>query len=259
MRIGIRSVCLSKNLEHSLALSKKAGLEGVQVSPTEARVYEASDKDLLAFRQRVKEAGLEIASLSAGPNLVNPALSEKSVSQFQQLLHAAAVLGGLPLTGEVKALPQGLSPEEGWKTCIENVRNVCETAQREGVDFCVEPGASCLVRTTEDLARLIAGVDHPRLRINFDGGNLWSAGSDCVEAARRLGRDVGHVHIKDWSRSAGKETALGEGDVDYEATVRELRKAGYDGWLVIERERTSDPEADTLKAARRLREILSQL
>ncbi|MCX7013253.1 MAG: sugar phosphate isomerase/epimerase [Candidatus Sumerlaeota bacterium] len=259
MKLGIRSICVSKDFVEAMRISKEAGLDGIQIASGEARMYEASDAELLAFKKRVNDAGLEIASSSAGPNLVNPAAAEKSLEQMQKLIHAAAVMGYGIVTGEVKALPAGMAPEEGWKSCVATVKRVCEMCDREGVVYGVEPGGNCLVRTTDDLERLLREVGHPRLAVNFDGGNLWHAGSDALEAARRLAQHIRHVHTKDWSRAEGKEMALGDGEVDYAAILRVLRKAGYDGWLVIERERTADPESDTIKAAARLKGILRGL
>ena len=93
MKIGIRSICVSKDFEESLALCKKAGMEGIQITANEANIYEASDEELLEFQKHVNDAGLLVASSGAGPNLANPAIREKSLDQFKYLIHAAAVMG----------------------------------------------------------------------------------------------------------------------------------------------------------------------
>ena len=258
MKIGVRSVCVSRNFDEAIAICTRTGVDGIQIATPEGRLLEASDSELLEFKGRVESAGLEIASSSAGPNLVDPAASEDSVASFGKLLHAAAVIGHRLVTGEVKRLPRGISQEEGWRTCIANVRRVCERAETEGVAFCVEPGPTCLVATDDDVERLLNAVRSDSLRVNFEGGNLWAAGCDAAESARRLGPYIAHVHVKDWSRKLGRETALGDGEVDYAAIVRELRGAGYDGWLVLERERTENAEADLNKGVHGLREILDR-
>ena len=257
MKIGVRSVCVSRDFGEALSICSEAGLDGIQVAVPEGNLLEATDEELLAFKAHVEASGLEIASSSAGPKLANPAVSDDSVAKFARILHAAAVVGHRIVTGEVKNLPEGVSPEVGWETCIANVRKVCEHAESEGVCFGVEPGPYCLVSTTEDVERLLSEVGSDSLRVNYDGGNLWAGGSDATDAVKRLGPKTVHVHVKDYSRALGKETALGDGDVDYATVIRELRAVGYDGWLVIERERTEDPEADLRKAVSRLREILS--
>lgn len=259
MKLGVRSRCVSKDFEEAMAITRAVGLDGIQVTSGESGALESSDEELLAFKAKVEAAGLEVASGGAGPNLTNPETVEEVQSQFEKIIHAAAVLGHRVITGESKALLEGVSVEDAWNTCIDNVRAICEIAEREDVLFCVEPGGPCLVRTTEDLEVLLAAVDHRRLKINFDGGNLWNAGSDSVDAARRLAPHIAHVHIKDWSHNPEGETALGDGEVDYRAILEILRDTGYNGWLVIEREVTEDAEADTRNAADRLKALVESL
>ena len=259
MKLGVRSVCVSRDFQEALRICGSVGLDGIQIAVPEGNLLEATDEELLAVKARVEAAGLEIASSSAGPKLVNPAVSEISVASFARIIHAAAVMGHRTVTGEVKDLPDGMSVDEGWKTCIANVRAVCDHAESEGVDFCVEAGPFCLVRVADDVERLLDEVDSPRLHVNYDGGNFQWGGQDALEAAERFASRTAHVHIKDWSIAESREAALGDGDIDYAAVLQILRSAGYDGWLVIERERTDDPEADLRKAVGRLREIVSAL
>ncbi len=252
MKLGVRSICVSRDFDEALRAAKAAGLQGIQITTREAGVFGATDDELLQFKARVEAAGLQIASCGAGPNLADPKASEQSLAQFRAILRAAAVMGHRTVTGESKALPAGISAAQGWTTCIENARAICRMAEEFDVDFCIEPGGPCLIRTTEDLERLLDAAGSERLKVNFDGGNLWSAGCDAVEAARRLAAQIGHVHVKDWSRARSAEAALGEGEVDYASILRILRDAGYAGWLVIERERSEDPLGDTARAAERL-------
>lgn len=280
MRIGIRSWNVSRDLDEALRVCSQLGVEGIQIHPDEANLYEATDAELLAFRDRVESSGLTIASSNSGPNLVDPAVSGESLDRFAKLFHAAAVAGYRLVTGEVKMLGPGQSVEDGWRRCIENVRRVCELADREGAVFCLEPWPPNLVRTTEDMERLIEAVGSPRMRVNLDGGNLWGAGSDSVDAARRLGPLVAHVHVKDWDRRLGPETkmfqpaagqteltfrpilgetVLSDGEVDWPAILRELRGAGYDGWLILERNRSQDREGDARTGVDRLRRMVVEL
>ncbi|OPZ07978.1 MAG: Inosose dehydratase [candidate division BRC1 bacterium ADurb.BinA364] len=145
--------------------------------------------------------------------------------------------------------------------------------------FCLEPWPPNLVRTDDDLLRMLDAVGDARMRVNFDGGNLWGAGCDSVAAARRLAPLVGHVHVKDWDRSAAPETpmwqpgpgdgpkppnpvrgevVLGEGEVDWPEILRILRGAGYDGWLVVERNSSKTREDDARIAVARLKSMLQK-
>ena len=61
------------------------------------------------------------------------------------------------------------------------------------------------------------------------------------------------MHIKDgkWPTDGwnlGEETAIGEGDVDWDKYLKALQEIGYDGFLTIERECGEDPASDIDKA-----------
>ena len=62
------------------------------------------------------------------------------------------------------------------------------------------------------------------------------------------------IHAKDGcyptdGRELGRETALGEGQVNFPALISKLRAMGYDGPITIEREISGEQQiADILKA-----------
>jgi sugar phosphate isomerase/epimerase len=70
---------------------------------------------------------------------------------------------------------------------------------------------------------------------------------DPIRAVEILGPDIRSVHVKDARRPAvpgrwGQEVPLGEGEVDIREFVQTLRRVGYAGPLVVERE-VGDQEA----------------
>ena len=93
----------------------------------------------------------------------------------------------------------------------------------------------------------------------LDTGHLVFAGGDPVAVARRHAQRIVHVHCKDVRRDvlddalAGDRSFLravldrvftvpGDGSIDFPAVLTELRRGGYEGWLVVE------AEQDPLKA-----------
>ena len=87
----------------------------------------------------------------------------------------------------------------------------------------------------------------------LDTGHLVFAGGDPVAVARRHGARIVHVHCKDVRAPVLTDvlrddrsflravldsvfTVPGDGSIDFTAVLRELRQAGYAGWLVVEAE-----------------------
>jgi sugar phosphate isomerase/epimerase len=75
---------------------------------------------------------------------------------------------------------------------------------------------------------------------------------------------INGVHCKDGIASPvggvlGKELALGAGSVDFMALLRGLRRIGFEGPLIIEREQGSKVREDVLSGRRYLEKILADL
>jgi sugar phosphate isomerase/epimerase len=94
--------------------------------------------------------------------------------------------------------------------------------------------------------------------VNLDTGNLAAHGGDPVKAARTLGQRIMHVHFKDVPVVGSHDcVALGAGIVDVAGVVRELKAAGYEGWLSIEIETGDrDPTDEIILSAETLRRLL---
>jgi len=263
MKIGTRTVTLRWEWDETLAFCKEIGLDGIQVAPREHGLVDLSESEQKEFADRVSSYGLEISGTSAGPNIVDPKVAEESVEQFRSFLRLAVNLGPGIVTGEVKAVPEGLSMEDAWATCIKSAKAIADYAGEIGAYYAVEPGPHCLVKDGDTMLRLIESVDHQHLRINFDPANVNSAGSDPVEDAKRVAPHIIHTHAKDSARTTEgrgfEETVLGEGDVDFPALIRVYREAGYDGWLCIERERSDNTADDVRRSKKFLVSVLDSM
>ena len=120
------------------------------------------------------------------------------------------------------------------------------------------------------------------LGANFDPANLvMVCREDIPKAVETLAPYIVHTHAKDgvnrkpvdgellYGAFAGekpegfnwhdyiREVPLGEGDVDFPTYLPALKKAGFDGYLTIEREVGEDPRHDIEQAVRFLKGLLS--
>jgi L-ribulose-5-phosphate 3-epimerase len=82
----------------------------------------------------------------------------------------------------------------------------------------------------EVLAKIDGGSD--RIGVAIDTGWVGSSGTeDCATFVRKLGGLVRHVHVKDVTAKGGHETCpLGQGVVDLEPAIAQLKSQGYSGW-----------------------------
>ena len=160
---------------------------------------------------------------------------------------------------------------------IEGTRRIAEYAKGCGVRTLIE-NHGFFVNGCDRVERVMNGVDHENYGLLLDTGNIACVDEDPTVAAWRLAKRAEIVHLKDfyirsrdpgdttqfdcgghWFRSyAGKYlrgSILAQGDLDIWAILGELKKAGFDGNLMIEFEGLEEPAyatAVSLSNARRI-------
>ena len=148
---------------------------------------------------------------------------------------------------------QGLSDEQ-WSVFAAGVESVA-LAVREatGVRCVFHHHCAGLVEAPAEVEKILALTDPTLVRLCFDTGHYMFGGGDAIEGVRKHASRIWHFHLKDnepkvaaqarqneWDYFAsirnGIFCELGKGNVDFPAVLKELEKAGYDGWGVVEQD-----------------------
>ncbi|WP_220472743.1 MULTISPECIES: TIM barrel protein [Streptomyces] len=139
---------------------------------------------------------------------------------------------------------------DGWRTLLDNLERIAAAASRHGMTAVLHPHVGTMVESAPEVDRVLEGSG---IGLCLDTGHLLAGGADPVALARRAGRRVAHVHLKDVDAAAaaavrsgrtgyaeavaaGMYRPLGDGDVDVPAIVEALEGDGYDGWYVLEQD-----------------------
>jgi len=129
-------------------------------------------------------------------------------------------------------------PEECFERIVAALRALAEEAAAQGVTIGLENEHACNIATGAETAPLLAGLDHPNLKVVWDPANALVAGETPypggygkVPASR-----IVHVHAKDCTVANHTPTwcELGKGSVDWTGQVAALRADGYGGWISLE-------------------------
>lgn len=140
--------------------------------------------------------------------------------------------------------------DAGWDRLAANAAHAAELVRAAGLEPTFHHHAGTFVESPEEVDRFLERVD---VDLTFDTGHLLLGGGDPVEAARRWGSRINHLHLKDvdtaelrrvtdagggmvevWS--SGAFTAFGDGDIDLPAVMNAMDDAGYEGWVVVEQD-----------------------
>ena len=166
----------------------------------------------------------------------NPALRAERIERLKWAIHRTMALGLSDLSLHAGFLPERDAPNRA--AILEVLAEAGKLAAARGITLAFETGQETAVLLRQTLDEL--GL--PNLKVNFDPANmlLYDMG-DPIRAVEILGPDIRSVHVKDARRPIaagqwGQEVPLGQGQVNIREFVSALKKNGYTGPLIIERE-----------------------
>ncbi len=160
--------------------------------------------------------------------------------------------------------------DEAWRGLAVVLHTLATETIAAGHRLAFHPHAGTFVETPAEVDRLVATTDPTKVGICLDVGHYLVGGGDPVEALRRLGERVTHVHLKDVDPlvlerlSSGALgdfgsavrarlfTELGAGALDLMGCLRVLAGRGYTGWLMVEQDSSWSPPSEAAAVGRRV-------
>lgn len=146
---------------------------------------------------------------------------------------------------------------------VEALKTLCTELQSRGQSFSFETGEELPLT----LSMMINEIGLPNVGVNFDPANLISSGrGNPNDAMELLGCKVFGMHAKDsvppkFGDVGGKQVPIGEGRVDFEKLLRQLKEIGYKGDIVIEHEMRdrADRDGDILASKAYLENLIEKV
>ncbi len=189
----------------------------------------------------------------------NPATRAERLETLKWGLDRSVALGVPSLTLHGGFLPEPSDSDR--KPFLDTLGQAAALAKQRGIILGLETGQE----TADLLRRTLDDLKCDNVKVNFDPANmlLYDMG-DPIRAVEILGPDILSVHCKDANRPTtpgawGEEVPLGQGQVNMRAFVEALKRVGYQGSLIIEREVGNQEERirDCAHGIRVLKDILA--
>ncbi|MCD2440974.1 sugar phosphate isomerase/epimerase [Agromyces sp. SYSU K20354] len=244
-----------------LAILAETGYRGVDLGPVG---YLGRDA---ALRRRLERFGLELAggwvqlpfSDDEAFAASLPALDE-ALRAFASAAESGPTRLPRPTLADDGSAARRAAPGRGaeadpldavrWDRLVANAGRAAEIVRAAGFEPTFHHHAGTFVESQEEIDRFLADVD---IDLTLDTGHLFIAGGDPVEAVRRWGARINHLHLKDvdlaelrrvlaagggmrevWQ--SGSFVSFGRGDIDLTAVMAGIDEHGYDGWIVVEQD-----------------------
>lgn len=213
---------------------------------------EATPEYLAKLKQRIAARGLKVNMSALRIKSALP-LPEQVRDLRQQIDNGKTV-------GVEFLLTFGVDKPEHYETYYQLMADGAAYAQERALKLVLKPhgGGS---GAAEEIQRCLAAVKHPNFKIWYDAGNIIHyTGKDPVEQLKPIARHVTGFCAKDCGQQKGPVMLeFGQGKVDFPAVFGELKRAGFNGPVMVECCAPGEtPEAVTA-SARRNREYLEKV
>jgi sugar phosphate isomerase/epimerase len=208
--------------------------------------------EALAHRVRTAaaERGITVDSVGGYTNIVHPDPQRRQaeMTRLLTLIRAARSLG----SGVVALCTGSRNPEsvwrwhpandapDAWADLLASLSTALCAAEDHDVTLTFEPEVNNVVHTAARARRLLDEIGSPRLKVTFDGANIFHQGElprmhELLSTAiDLLAGDILLAHAKDLDRDGDAgHLAAGQGRLDYAHYISLLKKAGFDGPILL--------------------------
>lgn len=205
------------------------------------------------LRRQAFRAGVPLVALSTRQDFVDAdsGVRRSEIDHTKKVLEIAYELGAgcirlnsgrwntikkfddLMAAGGVEPITPGFTEDDGFKWCVDAVRECLDYATKLGIVLGLENHWG-LTRTPEGLLRIANQFDSPWLGILMDTGNFLA---DPYEKLKAIAAKTVFVQAKTYP-GGGEWYTL---DLDYARIAKILGDVGYSGWISLEMEGKEDP------------------
>jgi len=215
---------------------KKMGFDSVEIPIFDTQVHKfvAVGKEL----DRIGLARTAVTVISGDNSVISPdaAVRAKGVAHLKAAIDCAQAAGATKIVGPIYG-PLGLFSGQGptkdeWNWSVACMKEAAEYAKGRGVVLVAEflnRFEIYLLNCAADAARFAREVNHPNFKMMYDTFHANIEEKDIAKAVDSCKDVLAHVHISENDRSTP-----GLGQVKWAETFTALKKAKYDGALVIE-------------------------
>ena len=249
-RVGVTDWNLKQTAKiDSIALAKKLGFDGVQISIGRQMELKAPALQQ-SFIAESKRVGLPLASVCLDILHVNGLKSDPLGQQWvAEAIPIARTMGVkvilLPFFGK-----WALRTPEEMDYVGDALREIAPAAEKAGVILGLEDTISA-----RDNVRIMERTKSPAVLTYYDVGNSTGQGFNIIEEIRWLGRArICEVHLKD------NPGFLGKGKIDFPAVISALADIGFDRWAQLETDTpTGSVENDMTTNLKFVRSVIAQM
>ena len=216
-------------------------------------------KDLLSAR------GLTFVALSSGLVRLDPAFEAEDLALHLRHARFLRDAGGLYLQVLDGRPRERATTADDYRRMGRLLTELGRRTADLGIPLGYHNHMGNLGQAPDEVARVLDASDPRYVRLQLDTAHWAQAGGDPADAVRRYADRLLFLHVKDLeSPVPGREAqsyrfvGLGRGRLDFRTIFGALRDVGFDGWAIVELDRTVEPGQTPKESAVQARAYLEQ-
>jgi L-ribulose-5-phosphate 3-epimerase len=219
-------------IDHLELALRGHNLGGLVIPESAVITEKADDATAQSFCDHLAAHGVKVSGCNVGGADIR---TREGVELTERRIRFAARWFGVAICVTGAGQPADTAER---RTIVEHLRRLGDTAGEAGVTLALETHKGPTQNASAMLS-LMEEVDHSRVRLNFDTGNIayYNQGVDPCDELERVKHLVRNVHVKD-NRGGFEDwyfPAVGEGgSVDFVRVRAILDGAGFNGPYTIE-------------------------
>jgi len=261
MQVGISGIITPSEWTWRETMEKcqAAGYEAIEVTLRDGSEldFDTPPEGIRAIAQAAADLGMTIDSMcpqsrtrSCNVMANEPEVRQAGKDNIKRLLEITKAMG----VDGVLVVPGAVTPEvhydDGYSRALEAFCELGPFAEDIGVTIAVEYVWNKFLLSPLEMKTFLDDIGSERVGLFFDTGNMVIFGFP-EQWVKICGRHVKKVHFKDFKRPDQWPPLL-QGDVDFPAVMRELRRIGFDGACLSEVSPGIAPIEETAAAIRQI-------
>jgi sugar phosphate isomerase/epimerase len=121
-----------------------------------------------------------------------------------------------------------------WANAVDVVRKMAEIARRKRLTLIVETRANDVFSSTDAIMNLLKESGAANVGVLLDVAHVHAGKEYLALVIRKLGSMIKLVHLSDNDASQAYHYAPGRGNIDFAAVIRDLKRIGYNGYVVVD-------------------------
>ena len=141
---------------------------------------------------------------------------------------------------------------DDWKKYCKKINEVGKRLEDENMPLAYHHHMGTVIQSQKDTERLMSETNDS-VKLTIDTGHMLFAGGNSLKILKDYKEKIAHVHCKDMREKVLKKsltedlsfrnaflegafTVPGDGCINYEPLLKQLKEDNYKGWLVVEAE-----------------------